>query len=145
MLLSIPIFPNSLIEPFIITSPQTPYYNCIAWAFDDDTKWYWPDPDEMYFWPKEIPRTVEVNSFVELYRLIRYEVCESSEFELGYEKIAIFSDNLGLPTHAAKQLQNGHWTSKLGCEYDIQHTIESINNGAYGNAAIYMVRNTTSQ
>lgn len=140
MNLSIPQFPNTSIEPFIITSPQTPSYNCIAWAFGDDTKWYWPDPDEMYFWPNNISRTVEVNSFIELYKLIGYEICETDTMEFNYEKIAIFIDDNGLPTHAARQLSNGKWTSKLGCEFDIQHSIYSMNNSVYGNARFFMSR-----
>lgn len=140
MSLSIPEFPNTFIEPFTITSPQTTSYNCIAWAFGDDTKWYWPDPDEMYFWPNNIPRTVEINSFIELYRLIGYEICQTDNVENNYEKIAIFIDDQGLPTHAARQLPNGYWTSKLGCEFDIQHSIYSMNNSVYGNAKIFMSR-----
>lgn len=140
MVLIIPEFPNTTIDPFVITSPQTSSYNCIAWAFGDNTKWYWPDPDEMYFWPENIPRTIEVSSFIELYKLKGYEVCISTSQEIGNEKIAIFLGNDGLPTHAARQLENGLWTSKLGCEYDIQHTIYSMNNSVYGNASVFMSR-----
>lgn len=140
MVLQIPEFPNTYREPFVITSPQTTAYNCIAWAFGDDTKWYWPDPDEMYFWPINIPRAIEINSFIELYKLIGYEVCKTQEFEDGFEKVAIFIDFHGLPTHAARQLTNGLWTSKLGCEYDIKHSIHSMNNSVYGNAAVFMSR-----
>lgn len=140
MILIIPEFPNTSIDPFIVTSPQTTSYNCIAWAFGDDTKWYWPDPDEMYYWPNNIPRTVEVNSFIELYKLIGYEICEQSIVEKDYEKIAIFLDSNGFPTHAARQLINGFWTSKLGCEFDIQHSIQSMNNSVYGNAEVFMSR-----
>ena len=35
-----PSFPNSVSEPFKITSPNDIKYNCIAWACGDDTKWY---------------------------------------------------------------------------------------------------------
>ena len=31
--LSIPQFPNSQKDPFKITSPAIPQYNCIAWAY----------------------------------------------------------------------------------------------------------------
>ncbi len=140
MVLQIPEFPNTSQEPFVITSPQTTFYNCIAWAFGDDTKWYWPDPDEMYFWPDNIPRTIEINSFIELYKLIGYEICKTDELENGFEKVAIFVDINGYPTHAARQLTNGLWTSKLGREYDIKHSIYSMNNSVYGNATVFMSR-----
>ena len=71
--ISHPDFPNSYLEPFIITSPITTYYNCIAWAFGDDSRWYWPDPYDMAYWPQNIPRTIEINSFVELYKSIDWE------------------------------------------------------------------------
>jgi hypothetical protein len=140
MNLIIPQFPNTTTDPFIVTSPQTTSYNCIAWAFGDNTKWYWPDPEEMYFWPNNVSRTVDVNSFIELYKLIGYEICEEHILEKSYEKIAIFLDSHGFPTHAARQLSNGFWTSKLGCEFDIQHTIQSMSNSVYGNARVYMSR-----
>lgn len=140
MILIVPEFPNTNFEPFIITSPQTSSYNCIAWAFGDNTKWYWPDPDDMYFWPQDISRTVEINSFIQLFSLIGYEVCNTSVLEIAYEKIAIYTDTQGIPTHAARQLPNGFWTSKLGCEFDIQHSIYSMSDSVYGNAQIFMSR-----
>lgn len=140
MELVIPEFPNSYIEPFLLTSPETPHYNCIAWAFEDDTKWYWPDPDDIYYWPSEISREITIDSFIELYSLKNYTVCNSSDFELGIEKIAIFTDANGFPTHAARQLENGLWTSKLGQSNDIQHTIFAMNNSFYGNATVFMSR-----
>lgn len=138
-------FPNTINEPFIITSPETTHYNCIAWAFEDDSRWYWPDPFGMAYWPENIPRTIETNSFIELYKLIRYSLCENGELEIGIQKIAIFTDNNSFPTHAARQLLNGFWTSKLGEGNDVQHTLFSISNGFYGNATVFMSRKTTSQ
>jgi hypothetical protein len=140
MQLVIPDFPNTHFEPFIITSPQTTFYNCIAWAFGDDSKWYWPDPDDMAYWPPNISRTVDINSFIELYNLIGYNVCQSPVLETGFEKIAIFVDSNNIPTHAARQVASGLWTSKLGMEYDIQHTLASMNNGVYGVARVFMSR-----
>ncbi len=138
MLISVPEFPNSYTTtPFQLTSPPTPHYNCIAWAFGDDSKWYWPDG--IYFWPPDISRSLELESFIELYALIGYDVCDHGEFEEGIEKIAIFADVDG-PTHAARQLNNGMWTSKLGNSNDIEHTIEAMNGGVYGDACIFMAR-----
>lgn len=132
------IFPNYLNEPFNVTSPKTPNYNCIAWAFGDDSKWYWPK--SFNYWPANIRSEVDQQSFIELFELIGYSVCEEGTLEIGIEKIAIFTLN-GIPTHAARQLENGNWTSKLGMENDVEHTLNCLCGGPiYGDATIFMSR-----
>jgi len=137
---SFPQFPNSKVEPFGITSSHTPTYNCIAWAFDDNSKWYWPDPENTYYWPNEIPREITIYAFIQLFGLINYFVCDDGNLEEDFEKIAIFTDEFDIPTHAARQLENGYWTSKLGQHIDVQHSIKSIEEGAYGMVKIFMKR-----
>lgn len=139
-LVSFPCFPNSSIQPFLITSPDTPTYNCISWAFEDSSRWYWPDPSNIYFWPDNVLRSVTLDSFIALFATKKYEPCKDGSNEVGYTKIAIFVDADGIPTHAARQLPDGFWTSKLGQNIDVQHTIFSIQDGDYGNVALYMRR-----
>lgn len=131
-------FPNSFVDPFFKTSDFTPNYNCIAWAYEDPTRWYWPDPRNIYYWPNDVPRKIDLDSFIELFSKKGYQVCPNDQLEPGFKKIAIFIDNNGIPTHAARQLINGFWTSKLGRDIDVQHTINSIIGGAYGNVGVYM-------
>ncbi len=133
-------FPKSIIDPFLITSPETLHYNCIAWAFGDSTKWYWPDSANSFFWPDEIVREEKIECFIQLFKLIGYEVCENDKLDPLYEKIAIYTNIHGKPTHAARQLSNGYWTSKLGGSYDVTHSIFSMEDGVYGNATVYMRR-----
>ena len=133
-------FPNSLTEPFIITSPQTTSYNCIAWACEDDSKWYWPDRTNFYYWPPDLPRDETLSSFIRLFQLFNYERCSNGEFEEGFTKIAIYTDIHKKPTHAARQLENGWWTSKLGQSIDICHSIHSMSDGFYGNVEVFMKR-----
>jgi hypothetical protein len=135
------LFPNSLHEPFIETSQPTigahciPY-NCIAWAYEDNTKWYWPDFRS--YWPANIPHEVTLNAFQLLFEDKGYEVCIDDSFEDGFQKIVIYADVNNKPTHAARQLPDGYWTSKLGFWYDISHTIQSMDNGKYGTVAVIM-------
>lgn len=139
ILTSVNGFPNSFSDPFLITSPITNFYNCIAWAFGDDTKWYWPEG--YCYWPSNIRKEVDIQSFIELYSLVGYEVCGNSDYELGFEKIAIFALNDGTPTHAARQLENGKWTSKMGPWHDVEHSLNSMNNSVeYGSAVVFMAR-----
>jgi hypothetical protein len=46
-------FPRISIEGYHVTSPETPKYNCIAWAAGKDDKWWWPDKNNQYYWPLE--------------------------------------------------------------------------------------------
>ena len=125
----------------MIASPQTPEYNCIAWAFGQTEAWWWPDKNNQYYWPLTIPRTETLDSFIRAYALQGYGVCQLSDYEEGFEKIAIYADAQGKPTHAARQLSSGHWTSKLGGLEDIEHfTLEGLNDNQYGSVAIVMKR-----
>lgn len=65
--------------------------------------------------------------------------------EEGYEKVALFArhDDEGriAPTHAAKQLADGRWTSKLGALEDIEHMEpEDVNGPLYGTPIRFMRR-----
>ena len=85
-------------------------------------------------------------SFQVVFEGMGYLECESNALEAGYEKIAIFVDNDGVPTHAARQLQSGAWASKLGDWEDIEHeslsTLESapLMNSLYGTVALILRR-----
>ena len=58
--------------------------------------------------------------------------------EKGFQKIALYVKD-GIPTHAARQLPTGKWTSKLGRDIDIEHDFPEVLNGAdYGVASIFM-------
>ncbi|MBN7814210.1 DUF7689 domain-containing protein [Algoriphagus pacificus] len=142
--MSHPAFPNSGREPFLITSPQTISYNCIAWAFGDDSKWYWPDSTNIYYWPEEVPREVTIDAFKALFATKGFQECDNDVLEMGVEKIVIYTKE-GIVTHAAKQLQNGLWSSKLGQQNDVSHTINSMEDGGYGNATVFMSRPIVQQ
>jgi hypothetical protein len=62
-----------------------------------------------------------VTAFEAAFALLGYSRCESGGREAGVEKIAIYTLN-GKPTHAARQLQDGFWASKLGREEDVEHS-----------------------
>ena len=82
-----------------------------------------------------------MDSFIRAYALQGYSVCASADYEEGFEKIAIYADSQGKPTHAARQLSTGHWTSKLGGLEDIEHfTLEGLNGAEYGAVALVMKR-----
>ena len=64
-----------------------------------------------YYWPTEVPSAVTVQSFVDAFRILGYEICEDGQFEAGFEKVAIYADQNGEPTHMARQLDSGTFRS----------------------------------
>ncbi|GHU99280.1 hypothetical protein FACS189483_08350 [Spirochaetia bacterium] len=133
-------FPNISCHNSKPTSPVKNEYNCIAWAYGVDDIWFWPDPDKQYYWPDTISRNEDIATFIELFKSIRYVVCENSNLEYGYQKIAIYIRD-GVPTHAARQLPDGKWTSKLGPNIDIEHdTLDCLDGPAYGKSGVIMKR-----
>ena len=118
-----------------ITSPSTPRYNCIAWAAGDDRRSWWPDVDEVAYWPSNVARVETMEAFVEAFQTLGYLTCEDSEFEPGNEKVALYAHR-GMPTHAARQLPDGRWSSKLGRSVDIAHTLDALDGSLYGTAML---------
>jgi hypothetical protein len=131
-------FPLLAQHGFGITSPGSRHYNCIAWAARDTRRWWWPDP--AYFWPPGVPRQLTLASFMQAYASLGFLTCQDGSLEPGFEKIAIFVDNLGSPKHAARQLPLGKWTSKLGKHEDIKHHLEGLTGLQYGHVAQFMKR-----
>jgi hypothetical protein len=106
-------FPRLDPADFFETSPRTSRYNCIAYAAGDEHRWWWPDPDGIYYWPHGVQRSEHLAAFQRAFETLGYTLASDGSVEPGYEKVAIFA--LGTkPTHAAKQLPNGRWSSKLG-------------------------------
>lgn len=122
-------FPNLSDTNFGLTSPRDALYNCIAWAAGDHTRWWWPSDPQGYWPTPQAPN--EVTSFVEAFSGLGYEVCNDAELEAGFEKVAIYAKS-GVPTHAARQLDDGRWTSKLGKSWDVWHNFDALNGPQYG-------------
>ena len=133
-------FPNLRSSGYRITSPESPEYNCIAWAAQDTERWWWPDPFDTYYWPQGVSRQETVAAFVQAYAELGFIRCESNAFEPGVEKIAIYVDSSGKPTHAARQLPSGKWTSKLGESEDIEHLLDGLISPIYGLVACILKR-----
>lgn len=135
------VFPLLREDGYEITSPATREYNCIAWAVRDVDNFWWPRPEVGYFWPDEVPRIETVDAFRCAFALREFEECADGSMEDGYEKIALYVDQTGAPTHAARQLVDGRWTSKLGKEEDIEHTsLEGLSGKEYGAPTYYFRR-----
>lgn len=97
-------------------------YNCIAWSADDMAHFWWP---VSHYWPSDIRSELSEQAFAELYASLGYERCRDGTLERGFEKVALFAKD-GAPAHAARQLPNGRWSSKLGRWEDIMHDLMAL-------------------
>ncbi|MHB1034132.1 MAG: DUF7689 domain-containing protein [Pirellulales bacterium] len=123
------------------TSAASSQYNCIAWAAQDTSRFWWPDVDGDGYWPPGILREETLAAFLAAFKSLGYAVCDNGDFEAGIAKVAIYADADGTPTHAARQLSSGRWTSKMGRGVDIEHDCPADLTGrVYGDVAAFLKR-----
>lgn len=133
-------FPNLENTHFVVTSPKDISYNCIAWAAEENDRWWWPDPMFIGFWPDSVSREVTLKAFIKAFGLLGYSPCANGDYEDGCEKVALFLDDEKIPTHMARQLDSGKWTSKLGLLKDIEHDLTGVEGKEYGKVAQFLKR-----
>jgi hypothetical protein len=141
-------FPNIRPDNFKCCSDRTTHlpnngYNCIAWAAGKTDKWWWPIDVPGAFWPIPIdPVDPEnIKHFIKAFETEGYCVCADGRFENGFEKVAIYEDSNGDAAHAARQLPEDVWTSKMGKYEDIEHdTPQVVENQTYGIVKVFLKR-----
>ena len=136
--------PNLKNSNYQVTSPATRQYNCIAWAAGDSSRKWWPDPLYIGYWPAEATRSQTLEGFISAYSQLGYLPCDNGALEKGLEKVAIFATetaNALSPKHAAIQLEDGRWSSKLGDFEDIAHlSVRDVEGPSYGQVIAFMSR-----
>jgi len=125
---------------YYIASPRTVEYNCIAWATGDTEACWWPDRLNIGYWPPRVPRQETLEAFIRAFETLGYITCDVAEYEEGFEKIAIYLDASGKPTHVSRQLSSDRWTSKLGKLEDIEHDFDALSGSIYGCVKVVMKR-----
>lgn len=125
-----------------VTSPADLGYNCIAWAAGDTRNWWQPD----VYWPVEVdPDAESVEDLIRAYEAVGYRRCDADAVDSRAELVAVYGDDRGRYTHAARRLPNGRWTSKLGAAVDIEHdTPDDVAGGLYGNVVGFLARPVTT-
>ena len=135
------LFPRLSTTVFEITSAHDNRYNCVAWAAGDTRRWWWPGEVQFSFWPAGVDRQESIASFAEAFATLGYEVSSSGDHDPELEKVAIFASSDGVPTHMARQLPNGYWTSKLGTLEDITHVdVNGLAGTDYGEVVAFLQR-----
>lgn len=128
-----------------MTSDYDATHNCVAYAADDKSrKWDWSSlPLPGYYWPATASKGYGIESLKSAFEAIGYEICGNGDVEDGFEKVALYVDEHGFWTHAAKQEPSGEWSSKLGNSEDIRHrTPHCFGGSIYGNVMHFMKRPT---
>jgi hypothetical protein len=81
-------------------------------------------------------------AFIQALATVGYAPCPDGSLEPGWEKVALYATDEG-PTHAARQLPSGCWTSKLGPDDDIEHALEGLCSPLYGSVVQFLRRMVT--
>jgi hypothetical protein len=117
-------FPDLALRGYSPKSRHTRRYNCIAWAAGETHRRWEPAPG--YYWPKIAPPDDRIESLVLAFYSIGYRRSDKVDeraktVQLFVAKVVLYADGFDAWTHAARQLPNGRWTSKLGDFEDIEH------------------------
>lgn len=119
-------YPNLAKTDYNVTSPKSQEYNCFAWAAGDQERWWQPTPEDQFYWVENVLMEETLSAYVHAYKTLGYEPCEDSSLESGYTKIVLYINTEDIPTHAARQLESGLWTSKIGALEDIEHELDGL-------------------
>lgn len=138
-------FPGLNSTNYLVTSPKDSQYNCIAHANGDSSKKWdgtsFPLPG--YYWPSAAKRGDGIESLESCFQAQGYERCDNGEVEIGYDKVALYVDDVCGWTHASRMEPNGEWSSKLGSSHDIKHRSPHCFGGSeYGRVFYFMKRPT---
>ena len=84
---------------------------------------------------------MQIGSLVAAFVQLGYSTCADGTQEPSLQKVALYADQFGRWTHAARQLPNGGWTSKLGKLEDIEHEfVDTLTGQYYGSVHCFMAR-----
>lgn len=126
-------FPNICDVQNKKTSEATSTYNCIAWAFEESHRIWWPC--KRGYWPTSFDSLTVAEAFDKWFAEDGWEETKDATVEPDVKKIALYMLN-GDPTHAARQLSTGLWTSKLGWDpsfgIDLSHQLADLDGPSYG-------------
>jgi len=115
-------------------------FNCIAYSLDFFDRWCGASEKS---WPYNIlSRSPKLENYIKYYKIFGYDVCNNDEYEVGYEKVALYIDNSNCINHASKQYYN-MWRSKLGKFFIIEHELEWLTGfdaDNYGNIGVILKR-----
>ncbi len=129
-----------------LTSEPTDRYNCFAYAAGDESRNWDPFGD---YWPASAPRARSVSAVVAAFATLGYAPCTDGRLIPDVEKVAVYvklrgSRDPAEVTHAARQLSNGRWKSKIGGHVDVEHDLDDLRGETYGYPSYFLSRSRTT-
>lgn len=124
---------------FVLTSPTTYLYNCIAFALGMQDRWVDSSELPWNWWPP-ITKGWREDDLVEAFKYFGFEECGMDDtFHPDYDKVALYHNERGW-THAARVVDNGIYHSKFGASYDGTHSSGNVLQAQYGAVFVIMRR-----
>ena len=118
---------------FVITSPSTWVYNCIAFAMGSQDIWVassHPKHGFYAWWPPTVNRDSKPQSLIDAFKYLGFEICDDINMEDGFDKVVLYRklrENGDYTwTHAARVLSCNRLHSKLGACHDVHHRAGDI-------------------
>jgi hypothetical protein len=96
--------------------------------------------DTYAYWPPGARFEETIPAFIEAYTAVGYQSCSDEEFDPALDKVALYADAQGKPTHAARQLDDLCWSSKVGILHLICHPLRALEGEDYGSVAVILSR-----
>jgi len=90
-----------------------------------------------------VPVAESVAAFVEAFATLGYHEISVEVHGLpsAADILVVYTDVAGVPTHMARRLASGRWTSKMGQDVDIEHDdLECLAGPRYGRPAVILAR-----
>jgi hypothetical protein len=85
------LFPKLTSRNHRTTSPRTPNYNCIAWAAEENERWWQPEAAHLgYYWPPKAKSGMDIGSLIDAFASLGYKKCADGTLVAGFKKIALF-------------------------------------------------------
>jgi hypothetical protein len=96
-------------------------------AAGDTSRWWecgsdGPIEEPGVYWPDGAKYGFGLEALISVYEVLGFELCpdDRSGTEAGYDWIVLYAED-GEWRHAAKRLEDGRWSSKLGDLEDVSH------------------------
>lgn len=108
---------------FEILSPETPVYNCIAWAMQLTDRWVSIYDYPGFWWPDGVEKSMSVNALVHAFEAVGFTLCDNNHFEEGFDKVVLYKDEYADKwTHASRIMSDTSEHSKFGQSWDGTHS-----------------------
>jgi len=125
---------------FVLKSPFTFQYNCIAFAMGMKDRWVDSSNLPWHWWPASVNKSLRELDLINAFRFFGFEECGMDDtIDADYDKVALYHNSKGW-THAARIVEEGIYHSKFGASYDGTHSRGDVLFAQYGTVFIVMRR-----